>query len=155
MLFRSKSASPSGTATAKAVGAQNSEATSLTASAGVAPNKFRAKIATDWNKPDGVCVVRPSQVEAFLTPLPVAKIPGVGKVMEKKLADLGIATVGDLRGFAAEELQLRFGSFGRRLHLRAQGIDERPVQPDQPVQSNSAEATFARDLTSIGRTTRR
>src|SRR3546814_4956598 len=67
--------------------------------------------------------------------------------MEKKLADLGIATVGDLRGFAAEELQLRFGSFGRRLHLRAQGIDERPVQPDQPVQSISAEDTFERDLT--------
>src|SRR3546814_7557456 len=67
--------------------------------------------------------------------------------MEKKLADLGIATVGDLRGFAAEELRLRFGSFGRRLHLRARGIDERPVQPDQPVQSISAEDTFERDLT--------
>src|SRR3546814_18583093 len=67
--------------------------------------------------------------------------------MEKKLADLGIATVGDLRGFAAEELRLRFGSFGRRLHLRARGIDERPVQPNQPVQSISAEDTFERDLT--------
>src|SRR3546814_1287832 len=98
---------------------------------------------SDWSS--DVCS---SDLEAFLTPLPVAKIPGVGKVMEKKLADLGIATVGDLRGFAAEELQLRFGSFGRRLHLRAQGIDERPVQPDQPVQSISAEDTFERDLRS-------
>jgi DNA polymerase-4 len=138
--------SPSATATAQAIRAQIREETSLTASAGVAPNKFLAKIASDWNKPDGVFVVRPSQVEAFLTPLPVAKIPGVGKVMEKKLADLGIATVGDLRAIPAEELQLRFGSFGRRLHLRARGIDERAVEPDQPVQSISAEDTFERDL---------
>ncbi|MCW5580547.1 MAG: DNA polymerase IV, partial [Luteimonas sp.] len=90
--------------------------------------------------------VKPAQVRAFLTPLPVAKIHGVGKVMEKKLAELGIATVGDLRTLSAEELEARFGSFGRRLHLRAQGIDERAVQPDQPVQSISAEDTFERDL---------
>src|SRR5690606_32708928 len=127
--------SPSATATAQAIRAQIREETALTASAGVAPNKFIAKIASDWNKPDGLFVVKPTQVEAFLTPLPVAKIPGVGAVMQKKLADLGIATVGDLRGFPAEELRLRFGSFGARLHLRARGIDERPVQPDQPVQS--------------------
>ena len=138
--------SPSATATAQAIRAQIRDETALTASAGVAPNKFLAKIASDWNKPDGLFVVRPSQVEAFLTPLPVAKIHGVGKVMEKKLADLGIATVGDLRAFPVEELQLRFGSFGRRLHLRARGIDERPVEPDQPVQSISAEDTFERDL---------
>jgi len=142
-----KIASPSATATAQAIRAQIREETSLTASAGVAPNKFIAKIASDWNKPDGLFVVKPSQVQAFLTPLPVAKIPGVGKVMQKKLADIGVATVGDLRGFPAEELQLRFGSFGARLHLRAQGIDERPVQPDQPVQSISAEDTFEHDLT--------
>jgi DNA polymerase-4 len=142
--------SPSATATAEAIRAQIREETALTASAGVAPNKFLAKIASDWNKPDGVFVVRPSQVEAFLTPLPVAKIPGVGKVMEKKLAELGIATVGDLRALAAEELQLRFGSFGRRLHLRARGIDERPVEPDQPVQSISAEDTLERDLPLYG-----
>src|SRR3546814_5740006 len=67
--------------------------------------------------------------------------------MEKKLARLGIPTVGDLRWLAGEELRLRFGSFGRRLHLRARGIDERPVQPDRPVQSISAEDTFERDLT--------
>ncbi len=138
--------SPSATATAEAIRAQIREETRLTASAGVAPNKFLAKIASDWNKPDGVFVVRPAQVHAFLTPLPVGRIPGVGKVMEKKLAELGVATVGDLRAVPAEELEARFGSFGRRLHLRAQGIDERAVQPDQPVQSISAEDTFERDL---------
>ncbi len=138
--------SPSATATAQAIRARIREETGLTASAGVAPNKFLAKIASDWNKPDGVFVVRPAQVEAFLTPLPVGRIPGVGRVMEKKLADLGIATVGDLRTLTVEELAARFGSFGARLHQRARGIDERPVEPHQPVQSISAEDTFERDL---------
>ncbi|QDW66472.1 DNA polymerase IV [Luteimonas granuli] len=141
-----KIASPSATDTARRIRAEIRETTALTASAGIAPNKFLAKIASDWNKPDGQYVVRPSQVEAFLTPLPVAKIPGVGKVMERKLADLGIATVGDLRGFALDELQARFGSFGASLYRRARGIDERPVEPDQPVQSISTEDTFATDL---------
>ncbi len=141
-----KVASPSATESARRIRAEIREATSLTASAGVAPNKFIAKIASDWNKPDGLFVVRPSRVEAFLTPLPVSKIPGVGRVMEKKLADIGVATVGDLRAFALEELQARFGSFGAALYRRARGIDERPVQPDQPVQSISSEDTFATDL---------
>ena len=138
--------SPSATATAQAIRARIREETGLTASAGVAPNKFLAKIASDWNKPDGVFVVRPAQVEAFLTPLPVGRIPGVGRVMEKKLADIGIATVGDLRTLSLDELAARFGSFGARLHQRARGIDERPVEPHQPVQSISAEDTFERDL---------
>ena len=141
-----KIAAPSATAIAASIRTQIREETGLTASAGIAPNKFLAKIASDWNKPDGQFVIRPAQVEAFLTPLLVSRIPGVGKVMEKKLAQLGIATVGDLRGFPAEELILRFGIFGRSLSLRAQGIDERPVQPDQPVQSISAEDTFEHDL---------
>ncbi|MCR6664385.1 MAG: DNA polymerase IV [Luteimonas sp.] len=141
-----KIASPSATATAQVIRERIRADTGLTASAGVAPNKFIAKIASDWNKPDGLFVVKPHQVEAFLTPLPVAKIPGVGKVMQEKLAKLGIATVGDLRGIALEELQQRFGSFGAALHRRARGIDERPVEPDQPVQSISAEDTFATDL---------
>ncbi len=139
--------SPSATATAQAIRAEIREATGLTASAGVAPNKFIAKIASDWNKPDGLFVVRPSQVDAFLAPLPVGRIPGVGKVMEKKLADIGVATVSDLRTVALEELQARFGSFGAGLYRRARGIDERPVEPDQPVQSISAEDTFEHDLT--------
>ena len=142
-----KIASPSATESARMIRAEIREATALTASAGIAPNKFLAKIASDWNKPDGQFVVKPSQVEAFLTPLPVARIPGVGKVMEKKLADIGVATVGDLRAFALEELQARFGSFGAGLYRRARGIDERQVEPNQPVQSISTEDTFAQDLT--------
>ncbi|MEN1958725.1 DNA polymerase IV [Luteimonas sp. MJ246] len=142
-----KIASPSATESARMIRAEIREATALTASAGIAPNKFLAKIASDWNKPDGQFVVKPSQVEAFLTPLPVSKIPGVGKVMEQKLADIGVATVGDLRAFALEELQARFGSFGAGLYRRARGIDERSVEPDQPVQSISAEDTFEHDLT--------
>ena len=137
---------PSATAIAETIRAQIRDETALTASAGIAPNKFLAKIASDWNKPDGQFVIRPHQVEAFLTPLPVSKIPGVGKVMQTRLAALGIETVGDLRGLDAETLQREFGSFGRRLHLRAQGIDERAVDPDQPVQSISAEDTFAEDV---------
>ena len=136
----------SATAVAEAIRAKIREVTALTASAGVAPNKFLAKIASDWNKPDGLFVVRPHQVEAFLTPLPVGRIPGVGKVMQAKLEALAIATVGDLRALALEDLQTRFGSFGAALYRRARGIDERPVEPDQPVQSVSAEDTFAQDL---------
>jgi len=141
-----KIASPSATATAQAIRARIREETQLTASAGVAPNKFIAKIASDWNKPDGVFVVRPEKVEAFLTPLPVGRIPGVGKVMQGKLEELGVRTVGELRGLPLEALQARFGSYGASLYRRARGIDERPVEPDQPVQSISAEDTFAHDL---------
>ncbi len=138
--------SPNATATAQAIRAQIREATQLTASAGVAPNKFIAKIASDWNKPDGLYVVKPAQVDAFLLPLKVGLIPGVGKVMEKKLAELGVATVGDLRGLSRETLERRFGTFGARLHQRALGIDDRPVEPDQPVRSISSEDTFETDL---------
>ncbi len=141
-----KTGLPSATAVAEAIRARIREETALTASAGVAPNKFLAKIASDWNKPDGLFVLRPRQVEAFLTPLPVGRIPGVGKVMRARLEALGVATVGDLRALPVEELQQRFGSFGAALHRRARGIDERPVEPDQPVQSVSAEDTFAEDL---------
>ena len=141
-----KTGLPSATAIAESIRAQIREATGLTASAGVAPNKFIAKIASDWNKPDGLFVVKPAQVEAFLAPLPVGKIPGVGRVMQARLEGIGVATVGDLRRLALEELQVRFGSFGAALYRRARGIDERPVQPDQPVQQVSAEDTFEHDL---------
>lgn len=138
--------SPSATATGEAIRAQIREETGLTASAGVAPNKFLAKIASDWNKPDGQFVVSPARVQAFLTPLPVARIPGVGKVMQGRLAELGVTTVGELQAIPREVLQERFGAFGLRLYERARGIDERPVQPHQPVQSISSEDTFERDL---------
>lgn len=136
----------SATEIARTIRAQIREETQLTASAGVAPNKFLAKIASDWKKPDGLFVIRPHQVFDFLTPLPVGCIPGVGKVAQQKLETLGIKTVGDVRGVDIAVLQEAFGSFGVRLHERAQGIDERPVEPDQPVQSISAEDTFERDV---------
>jgi DNA polymerase IV len=137
---------PSATATAEAIRTAIREETALTASAGVAPNKFLAKIASDWNKPDGLCVIRPQQVDAFLLPLPVGRLPGVGKVMEAKLAALGIARVGDLRRHDLSELEQRFGRWGRRLHELAHGIDEHPVQPERPTVQISAEDTFEHDL---------
>jgi DNA polymerase-4 len=142
-----KTGLPSATATAEAIRAAIREETQLTASAGVAPNKFLAKIASDWRKPDGLFVIRPHQVEAFLTPLPVARLPGVGKVMEAKLAALGIDTVGTLRRFALTELEQRFGRWGRRLYELSLGIDEHAVQPDRPTLQVSAEDTFQQDLT--------
>ena len=138
---------PSATATAEAIRAAIREETQLTASAGVAPNKFLAKIASDWRKPDGIFVVRPHQVAAFLAPLPVGRLPGVGKVMEARLAELGIATVGDVRSFQPVELEQRLGRWGRRLHELSLGIDDHPVQPDRPTLQVSAEDTFEHDLT--------
>ena len=123
------------------------EETQLTASAGIAPSKFLAKIASDWNKPDGQFVVRPAMVDAFVASLPVGKIPGVGKVMQGKLAELGIATCADLRGIGADALEARFGRWGRRLHELAHGIDERAVQSERQTLQVSAEDTFERDLT--------
>ncbi len=122
------------------------EETRLTASAGIAPNKFLAKIASDWNKPDGQFVLRPQQVDGFLAPLPVGRLPGVGKVMEAKLAELGIATCADLRHMGGESLEQRFGRWGRRLHELSLGIDERAVQSERPTLQVSAEDTFERDL---------
>ena len=115
----------SATAIAQDIRAAIFEETQLTASAGIAPNTFLAKSASDWNKPNGQFVVKPTMVDAFLAPLAVGKLPGVGKVMEAKLAELGIHTCNDLRSFGAEPLQLRFGRWGRRLHELAFGIDQR------------------------------
>ncbi|MBS0584158.1 MAG: DNA polymerase IV [Proteobacteria bacterium] len=136
----------SATAIAKAIRAQIFETTRLTASAGVAPNKFLAKIASDWRKPNGLFVIKPEQAETFLAPLDVAKIPGVGKVMNAKLEALGVHTCADLRAFDARELERRFGRYGLRLRELSLGIDERAVNPDQSVQSISSEDTFAHDV---------
>ncbi|WP_426690285.1 DNA polymerase IV [Rhodanobacter ginsengiterrae] len=141
-----KTGLPSATATAEAIRAAIRDETQLTASAGVAPNKFLAKIASDFRKPDGLFVVRPHQVEAFLTPLKVGRLPGVGKVMEAKLAALGIHTVGELRALEQAQLEMRFGRWGRRLHELAHGIDEHPVQSERLTLQVSAEDTFEHDL---------
>jgi DNA polymerase IV len=118
----------------------------LTASAGVAPNKFLAKLASDWRKPDGLFVVQPEEVDAFLLPLPVGRLPGVGKVTGEKLAKLGIETVAALRKLDLPALECEFGRYGLRLHELARGIDDSPVIPDRLTQSISAEDTFERDV---------
>ncbi|AHV93782.1 impB/mucB/samB family protein [Bordetella holmesii 30539] len=105
-----------------------------------------AKIASDWNKPDGLFVVRPSKVLAFLQPLPVRKVPDVGKVTQARLQALGIETVGELAAHGLADLEHHFGRYGRRLYELARGVDEREVQPDQPLQQVSSETTFERDL---------
>jgi len=137
---------PSATDTARAIRAEIREATQLTASAGVAPNKFLAKIASDWRKPDGLFVIRPEHAEEFLRPLPVSKLPGVGKVTEAKLVELGVATVEDIRRLGLDALQLRFGRWGRRLHELAYGIDDHAVEPERPSLQISSEDTLESDL---------
>jgi DNA polymerase-4 len=142
-----KSGLASATAVAEAIREAIRAETRLTASAGVAPNKFLAKIASDFRKPDGLFVVRPRDVLDFLAPLPVERLPGVGKVMQRKLAELGVATVTDLRAHDAVALERRFGRYGRRLHELSLGIDQRPVTPDRPTLQISSEDTFEDDLT--------
>ncbi|KAA6456979.1 DNA polymerase IV [Acidobacteria bacterium AB60] len=118
----------------------------LTASAGVAPNKFLAKIASDWRKPDGLFVIQPADVEDFLTSLSVDRIPGVGKVTAERLSRAGVRTVGELRTHGLEELQTLFGRYGQRLFELARGIDNNPVVPNRPTKSVSAEDTFEQDV---------
>jgi DNA polymerase IV len=145
-VTETKTNQPTATAAAKAIRASIREELSLTASAGVAPNKFLAKIASEWRKPDGLFVIRPDDVEAFLQPLAVSRIHGVGKVMDAKLAAFGIRTVGDLATIDVADLERRFGRYGRRLSELAHGIDRSEVKPDRPTQSISAEDTFEHDV---------
>ncbi len=135
----------SATAIARAIRQDIREETLLTASAGVAPNKFLAKIASDWRKPDGLFVIRPREVERFLAPLPVSRLPGVGKVMAARLAAMGIERVADLREVAAMDLERRFGRWGLRLRRLARGEDDSPVCGDRPSLQVSAEDTFEQD----------
>ena len=115
--------------------------TGLTASAGIAPNKFLAKIASDWRKPNGQFVLPPHKVMAFLETLPLSKIPGVGKVTLKKMQSLGMQTAGDLRRFERGELLNHFGRYGYRL-----GTDERPVKAERERLQISTEITLPEDL---------
>lgn len=138
---------PTATETAETIRREIREETHLTASAGVAPNKFLAKIASDWRKPDGCFVIRPHQVAAFLVTLPVRKIPGVGKATEALLHEMKIETVGDLQQFEQSDLTARFGRWGTRLWELARGIDESPVEPSRKRKSWSSENTFSTDVT--------
>lgn len=125
------------------------ESQHLTASAGVAPNKFLAKVASDWRKPDGLFVIRPQEVAVFMPPLPVTRIPGVGKVTALHLDKLGITTCGQLQQQPLAELEFEFGSFGSSLYYLCRGIDERPVNASRIRKSLSVEDTFAQDLPTL------
>jgi DNA polymerase-4 len=134
------------TRVARSIREQIREELHLTASAGVAPNKFLAKIASDWRKPDGLFVIQPEDLDTFLPPLPIGRIPGVGKVTEKRLAALGIKTVGDIRNLELNILEDHFGRYGERLYELARGIDHSAVVADRQTKSISAEDTFETDV---------
>jgi DNA polymerase-4 len=145
-VTQNKTGLPTATLVARTIREQIRRELNLTASAGVAPNKFLAKLASDWRKPDGLFVIQPEEVGAFLLRLPVERLPGVGKVTAEKLANLQINTVGELQGWELPTLEQHFGRYGVRLHELARGVDEGPVIPDRPTQSISVEDTFERDV---------
>ena len=145
-VTQNKTGLPTATLVARTIRSQIREELNLTASAGVAQNKFLAKLASDWRKPDGLFVIQPEEIDAFLVPLPVGRLPGVGKVTGENLAKLGIETVGDLRRLDGSGLEGTFGRYGLRLHELARGIDENEVVPDRPTKSISVEDTFEQDV---------
>ena len=145
-VTQNKMGLPTATQVARAIREQIRTELQLTASAGVAPNKFLAKIASDWKKPDGLFVIQPDEVDSFLISLPVGRVPGVGRVTEEKLQSLGVQTIGDLRLFELPTLERQFGRYGVRLYELARGVDESAVVPDRPTKSISVEDTFEHDL---------
>lgn len=139
----------SATLIAREIRARVEASLGITISAGVAPNKFLAKIASDWQKPNGLTVITPAQVDEFVLRLPVARIHGVGRVTAEKMHRRGIRTCSDLRNFTKIELSQMFGKFGSRLYDLCRGIDERPVSGDGSRKSVSVERTFSEDLPSL------
>ena len=139
----------SGAAVAREIRAQIREETRLAASAGIAPNKLIAKIASDWKKPDGQFEVKPGEVDEFMRGLPVARLWGVGRRTNERLAAQGIHTCGDLRGFDKIELSRRFGRWGLELWKLSRGIDDREVRTHRPSKSLSTETTFHEDVTTL------
>lgn len=118
----------------------------LTCSIGMAPAKFLAKICSDLDKPDGITILRPEEVDDFLVNLPVGKLPGVGSGMAASLLNFGIATVGQARALSREFLWARYGKFGQVLYDRARGIDPRNVHENLPAKSEGSERTFATNI---------
>ncbi len=136
----------SGTLMAREIMQTVKDEVGITVSVGVAPNKFLAKVASDWNKPNGICVIPPEKVEDFVFELPVEKLHGVGKVTAEKMHSKGIVTCGMLRQYSRLELSRWFGSFGERLWDLARGIDNRELEVDRRRKSLSVEHTFDHDL---------
>jgi DNA polymerase-4 len=125
------------------------EEVGITASAGVAPNKFLAKIASDLKKPDGQTVIKPADIQQFMLTLPIDKIWGVGKVTASKMKAKGIYTCGDLQKYSIGDLTNMFGSWGPQLHDFARGIDDREVHEDRERKSLSVEETYFKDLQTL------
>lgn len=138
------------TAIAREIRQRVREERRLTVSVGVGPNMLVAKIASDFRKPDGLTVVPPDRVQAFLDPLPVRRLHGVGPATEAALQDFGISTVAELRARPLEALLERFKSHGRMLHDFARGLDERPVETQHERKSLGTETTYPRDLQDLG-----
>ena len=134
---------------AKRIKAEIHAQTGLTASVGVAPNKFLAKLASDLKKPDGLMVITEANKVEMLAPLPVSKIWGVGKVTEKRLHEVGLHTIGDLQRLPFDELRDRFGDTAEHLHALAMGKDDREVVTDEESKSISSEHTFDVDTTDL------
>src|SRR6267154_2155674 len=145
-VSENKTGLPTATQVARTIREQIRSELSLTASAGVAPNKFLAKIASDWKKPDGLFVIQPEEVDPFLLPLPVGRLPGVGKVTEEKLKHFEVQIIADLRRMDLRTLEGRFGRYGVRLYELARGIDKSEVIPDRPTHSISAEDTLEQEV---------
>ncbi len=125
------------------------EETKLTGSAGIAPNKMLAKIASEWRKPNGQFAILPDEIEAFMKQLPVSKLSGVGPKSVEKFASLGIHTCNDLQKFSLPELAQRFGRWGHELYHLCRGRDDRPVEPNRIRKSLSNECTYSQNLTSL------
>lgn len=136
----------SATLIAAAIRADILRETGLTASAGIAPVKFLAKVASDLNKPNGQYVITPGSIETFVKDLSLQKIPGVGKVTAQKLADIGLQTCGDVQHYPRTKLLEQFGKFGLVLYARAHGIDERAISPHRERKSVGVETTLAQDI---------
>lgn len=134
---------------ARHIKARIGKETGLTCSIGIAPIKFLAKVASDMHKPDGLTIISTTEVDTFLSRLPVDKIPGVGKRTVKGLRHYGIETVGDLKRFSKEQLLKEFGNFGLRLYEIAKGEDKSPVVPCREVKSISSEQTLQSDTGDI------
>ena len=137
------------TETAKEIRARILDVTGLTSSAGIAPNKFLAKVGSDWRKPNGQFTVYPKIIDEFVRHLKIEKVPGIGKVTSKKMNGMGIFSCADLQKFTIEELTARFGSWGMRLYDLSRGVDNREVSSGGERKSLSVESTYGKDLKDV------
>ncbi|GBF29737.1 DNA polymerase IV [bacterium MnTg03] len=145
-VSRSMQCKGSATLIAEEIRQRINDTIGITVSAGIAPNKFLAKVASDWNKPNGQYVITPDKIDTFLASLPVKKIWGVGKVTARRLDKLGIKTCGDVRRYDVFQFVELLGNFGEHIHKLAHGIDSRPVVSEWRRKSISVENTYAQDL---------